>query len=232
MRLFFIFVLCAAGPIFAEQRNYKVSIGGFHAGILSISDSTNARSYKVAARVAYAGIAAFFGKTLYEGTTVGRIRAGRLIPTRYEGFTSTGDRSRTVTQVYRNGTPQVILYDPSPPPEAFTIDPFTQRGTVDILSSAYWVFRQRPLSELCDVTYYGFDGLRRTEIKLEAPTKRNGKVICEARYTRVAGFSERALKRGQVFPLTLTYVESEGGYVLEQIQARTVFGRARVTLKN
>ncbi|MEM9210229.1 MAG: DUF3108 domain-containing protein [Pseudomonadota bacterium] len=233
MSLRFFLLLCGVislgTAIQADQVNYKVRIGGFYAGILSVADAETRSRYSVSARVESAGIAAFFGKTIYEGNASGRISKGRLFPSKYRGFIKSGDISSTVGLSYRNGVPRIVAYDPSPPPEVFDFNFSSQRGTVDMLSSAYWVFRERPLGELCDFTIEGFDGRRSTQIQLNIDKSSEDVVTCTGAYTRIAGFSERALKRGRVFPLTIKYVKSERGYILDTLTAKTVFGNARVT---
>ncbi|MEO1563979.1 MAG: DUF3108 domain-containing protein [Pseudomonadota bacterium] len=230
MRVLICFLLLGIAPAFADQKDYVVTVSGFNAGVLSVSDSSDTRNYRVAARVVSRGLAAFFGRTVYEGSADGRIRNGRLLPSRYSGQITSGDRFSRVALAYRNNTPRIVDYTPSPPAEVFVINPATQRGTVDILTSAYWVFRERPAAELCDLSYNGFDGIRRTQVTLGPPLKKGEKIVCEGVYSRVAGFSERALRRGSDFPLTLTYIPGPKGYILEEISAKTVFGSARVRL--
>ncbi|MEO0342221.1 MAG: DUF3108 domain-containing protein [Pseudomonadota bacterium] len=229
MRLLLTLLILFSTPALADQQNFRVKIAGFNAGILSIADTSNTKRYKVAAKIESRGIAAFFGSTAYSGSAEGRILNGRLFPTRYDGRIQSGETSTIVTLAYRQGVPRVERYQPTPPATAFTIPFETQRGTVDILTSAYWVFRERPLSELCDTTYFGFDGRRRTAISLRPAVASGDMVTCEGTYTRVAGFSDRALRRGQVFPLTLRYRAIDAKYQLQEIKAQTVFGSAKVT---
>lgn len=231
MRLIIAIAFCIAAPVSAEQRNYRVTIAGFYAGVISLAANTNSTRYSVAAKVQSGGIANLFGSTSYDGKAEGRVSDGRLRPRSYEGQITSGDSSSYVSLTYSNGVPAIKAYSPALPPEAFTIDPKTQRGTLDMLSAAYWVFRDTPQSRLCNTTYYGFDGRRRTAISLEpAKLARSGTYICNGTYTRVAGFSDKALRRGQVFPVTLEYTEKDGLYSLQTLTSKTVFGTARVEL--
>jgi len=227
MRYLFMAFLALASPALADQKNYRLIVAGFNAGVLAISDNSNRSRYNVAAKVKSRGMAAFFGRTTYAGEASGRIRNGRLLPSRYWGTVTSGSASSTVGLNYRNGVPTVTQFDPKPPPEYFTLDFSSQRGTVDILSSAYWVFRERPRDELCGLTYYGFDGIRRTEISLKDPYELKGRLVCEGTYKRIAGFTERAMRRGTVFPIKLTYTPGPNGFILEEIAAKTVFGNAK-----
>ncbi|MEM9715068.1 MAG: hypothetical protein AAF826_00990 [Pseudomonadota bacterium] len=96
---------------------------------------------------------------------------------------------------------------------------------------AYRVARKRSLDQLCDLSYIGFDGLRRTRVDIGPAQPTETWITCDATYTRVAGFSERALRRGQVFPMNLVYSEEPDGFVLTTLTARTVFGSAKLTLE-
>lgn len=223
-----IAALAAPLPALAQETSatFDLTILGLRAGTFGYSAVERDGQYALNGRLESAGVIGAIRKIRFDGTVSGRTDGTRYTPSRYDGSNDTGRRASQASIQYSNGVPQVISYDPPREPNARDVDPSTQGGTVDPLTGLYLALRDLPAAEACSQRIPVFDGHRRSEFTVSGRQEAAGRVTCDARYTRVDGYSQREM-RDPVFGLHMTYAVGEDGMArISQVTADTDYGRA------
>jgi hypothetical protein len=160
-------LICLALPAPAQTvrdtMTFDVYLGGFRAGVMGVSGVTDGDQYRAAAKIQTTGIVALVRDAGYDARSSGRIEKGRFVPAIYEETANTGERANSATMEYANGVPQVKVYDPPQKPRSRDVDPATQGGTLDPMTTIYALLRDLPPDEVCTLNVFMFDGRRRSE---------------------------------------------------------------------
>lgn len=206
---------------------FDVSLGGFRAGILAVSGIETATQYSVAGKLQNTGLLRMIREVGYDARATGRITANGFVPTRYQETANTGERVSRAVMDYVNGVPQLKSYDPPQERRPRDVDPATQGGTLDPMTTIYSVLRDVPRDEVCDHNVFMFDGRRRSQVATSGPQPDGDTIICRGEYRRVAGFKESEMQDRTVFPFRLTYTPgSDGTYRVTRVVFETLYGKA------
>lgn len=237
------FKALAAGALFAalalpdasgaterrEQATFDLELRGIRAGSISFSGASNAAAYSVATRLQSTGLVNLVRRLRYEGQVQGRIVDGRLQPTRYQENLDNGGRESATRLEFNGRTPVVAARTPPREPRPYDIEPGEQTGAVDILTAVFAVFRDTPRASLCNLDLAMYDGRRRTQIVVSAPTDAGNRVTCTGEYRRVAGFSPEDMAERTRYPFTLVYGPGPEGLMrLNEVQMESTQGRGRL----
>ena len=165
--------LMLAGPAVAQttsdQMTFDVYLGGIRAGVMGVSGVTDGSRYSAAAKIRTSGLVGLVRDAGYDARSSGTVVNGRFVPTRYEEETDTGSRANSAAMEYVNGVPQLKVYDPPQEPRARDVDPATQGGTLDPMTTIYALLRDVPRDAVCDVSLAIFDGRRQSALATAAP---------------------------------------------------------------
>jgi hypothetical protein len=217
----------AAAGTTRDLHTYDVSLRGIRAGTLTLDAEQAGTAYRVTARIESTGLGAAIRRVRFIGETTGTIRNGRYRPTRYAEDADTGKRHSVSVIEYRRGVPTVVSYRADRDHRLTTVDPATQGGTLDPMTSLYAVLRDVPQASACTARFVSFDGRRRTETALLSATRDGDRVICTGLYTRVAGYAPEELAERSRFPFTLTYAPAPDGRLrVVEVSLDTTYGRA------
>lgn len=223
----FAAVAGAASAQTTHTATFDVSLGGFRAGILAISGVETATQYSAAGKLQSSGLLRVIREISYDARSTGRITPGGFVPTRYQETANTGERVSRAVMDYVNGVPQVKSYDPPQERSARDVDPATQGGTLDPMTTIYAVLRDAPREDVCTLDVFMFDGRRRSQVTTAAPVADGDKIDCEGQYRRVAGFRESQMADRTVFPFRLTYSPNgDGTYHVTRVVFETLYGKA------
>jgi len=206
---------------------FDVVLKGLRAGKLTLRGSVEGTAYEASGTLESAGLVRLVRKVKYVAEASGTLKNGRYTPARYSEVADTGKRVSESVVEYRNGVPQVKVYNPPRPPIATDVNPATQGGTLDPLTALYATLRDVPAAEACTLAVVMFDGKRRSQITLSAPEPvAGGGVACAGEYRRLAGFTDTEMADKVAFPFRLIYVPvGEGMMRVNLIETDTTFGQ-------
>ena len=222
-------VLTASTSHAEEPVVFDLSIRGIRAGTLSFSGEASAGRYAVSGRLESAGLVGMVRRVRYDGQAEGSLQQGRFTPARYREQADTGKRQSESVMEYRRGVPQVKVYNPPRELGADGLDPATQGGTVDPLTALFATLRDVAPGGECNQTLTMFDGKRRSQLVLGAPSPVEGGIACPGEYRRLAGFSADDMAEKTRFPFTLRLVPGPSGLMqVDEVTMESIYGNARL----
>jgi len=222
-------VLAASSSHADDPVVFDLSIRGIRAGTLSFSGEATAERYAVSGRLESAGLVGLVRQVRYEGQAEGSLRQGRFTPARYSEQADTGRRQSESVMEYRGGIPQVKVYNPPRDLGPDGIDPATQGGTVDPLTALFATLRDVAPGGECNQTLTMFDGKRRSQLVLGAPSPVEGGIACPGEYRRLAGFSADDMAEKTRFPFTVRLVPGVSGLMqVDEVTMESIYGNARL----
>ena len=214
-------ICLAAGNAAADQKDgavFDLTLRGIHAGTLSVSGTTEGKSYAAAGVLKSGGLVALIRKVRYDARALGSHANGRFTPSRYEEDADTGKRQSQSVMEYRSGIPQVKVYNPPKTPRPGDVDPATQGGTVDPLTAAFAALRDVAREDACDLRLVMFDGRRRSQVVLADPRDTSdGGLVCTGEYRRLEGYSAEEMAEKSRFPFRMTYVPLADGRLRDAV---------------
>jgi hypothetical protein len=222
-------VLAASSSHADDPVVFDLSIRGIRAGTLSFSGEATAGRYAVSGRLESAGLVGLVRQVRYDGQAEGSLRQGRFTPARYREQADTGRRQSESVMEYRGGVPQVKVYNPPRELGSDGIDPATQGGTVDPLTALFATLRDVAPGGECNQTLTLFDGKRRSQLVLGAPSAIEGGIACPGEYRRLAGFSADDMAEKTRFPFTVRLVPGASGLLqVDEVTMESIYGNARL----
>ncbi|MBE3637889.1 DUF3108 domain-containing protein [Mangrovicoccus algicola] len=221
--------LVLAGPAMAETGTFDLRLGPVPAGTLAYSAEERGGRYAASGAVRSGGLAGLFVDAAIDATARGRSEGNDYRPDSFSSTTSEDGDTETLTFRYANGVPQVSR-DPAPSkPPKHAAPPEAQGGTVDPMTAAFAILRDRPADQACDLRIEMYDGRRRTDLRLVGGTATgDGGLSCRGEYRRVAGFSQKELAEKPVWPFSVTYAPAGAALRVTELAIPTSFGTLRM----
>lgn len=221
----------APAPVTAQQSGtFDMSVAGIRAGTLRYEGGEAGGRYDVRGGVRSSGLIGAFFDVRIDTTAEGRVTGSRYRPGSYsEVFT---DDEETVRRTFRYaaGVPRITRDPPRSKPPKHGAPAAEQAGTVDPMTAAWVILRDREASEVCTLDLPLYDGIRRTRLILDAALRAEDGLTCRGRYVRVAGFSPEQMAERRVWPVEIDYARLEGGTLrVREVRFPTSFGAARLT---
>lgn len=212
-----------------ESATYDLSIRGLRVGTVSYSGEITDGRYSVTGRLQSGGVFDWVKHIRYDASSTGLVRGDRFTPQRYVEAADTGKRQSEAVMEYRNGVPQVKVYNPPREPGSGGLDPAKQGGTVDPLTAMFAALRDVPAADACDLTLQLFDGKRRSLVTIGPLTASAEGATCAGEYRRVAGFSDSDMAEKTRFPFTLALEQAgDGKLQVTEITMDTLYGKGRM----
>lgn len=218
-----------AVPATAEEGSFNVSLAGVRAGILAYSGEESGGRYTARGSARASGLAGVVLDVTLDTVSQGRVSGNSYRPQSYRQVGTDRGRSRDMRFRYRNGVPTVTRTPPRTLPD-YVADPADQRGTLDPVTTAYAMLRDRPRDLMCKLDIDLFDGRRRAEIKyVRLRQGPDGTLICEGEYRRLQGFTPEELAERPFWPFTVTYTPLGGDmFRVTEVRIPTTFGAMRM----
>lgn len=218
--------LAAASPTHAasEDATFDFYVSGIPVGKMSLDTSQTAASYTSRSRIEAAGVLGALLTFTYDGVSSGRIASdGSIVPDSFRARSISPGTDRRSSIDWKNGAPASVTVDP---PRKHPPDPTQQAGTLDPISAAFAILRDRPADRLCDKTLTVFDGSRVSRLRLDPEQDAGDTITCAGNYARIEG-EAHSLSSQREFPFQLVFVKQPNGDGrLQRIQTQTTFGRA------
>lgn len=216
--------LATAAPAVAEQASFSVSVTGIPAGSLALRGSESGNRYKVQGQVRSSGIARGLYPAEVTAAASGQVRGNSYSPSSYSEESSVRGTTKTKRITYSGGVPNVTSVPADTRRKPYHAAPRRQGGTVDPLTIAYAILRDRPAGLACNLDLQPYDGRERTRIRMSGGTREGDTLVCPGIYTRVAGFSEDDMRKAD-WPFTVTYeVAPDGTHRVEKVHVPTSMG--------
>ena len=217
-------------PLHAQQVDegrFDVILRGIPAGQLVFKAEQAGGRYAVAGKVQSTGIVAALLTFRYDATARGTVTPDGFRPSFYSQDTDRRGRKAQSKMAYSAGVPQPPQITPPRGPATYDLDPATQGGTVDPLTAIFAVLRDHPRDSACNISLTLFDGRRRTQLTLGAPTlQTDGTATCSGDYKRLGGFSPEDFAERSVFPMTLKLRPNADKLRVTEVLVPTVYGDA------
>ncbi|MFV0358447.1 DUF3108 domain-containing protein [Tropicimonas sp.] len=217
--------LTLAAPAQAEELRFTVSLRGLSAGVLSMSASEGNGSYKVAGEARPAGLARAFYAGDGRASVTGKVDGNRYRPGRYSETVTKKGEVREGTFTYSGGVAKVVKNPPDRKRRKYHADPADAKGSVDLLTTAYAILRERPAALACSLDLLSYDGREVTRIRMSGGKRDGARLLCPGTYSRIAGFSEKDMKEKVHWPFSVTYrIGADGTHVVERMDVPTTLG--------
>ena len=228
-RMIALVLACGLGlPAMAETGQFRVTVGPLTAGTLAYAGEDSGGRYAATGAVRASGLAGLFLDTRVDAAASGRVTGNAYRPERFDQTTVEDGAEVSSAFRYRDGVPTVTRTPPPRKPPKFAADPGKQGGTVDPMTAAYAILRDRPADLACDLAIQMFDGRRRADIRLVGGEAVPGGLSCRGEYRRVEGFSPEELAEKPVWPFTVSYRAAGGVLQVEEVRVPTTFGAVRI----
>lgn len=211
------------------QATFDLELRGLRAGSLMFSGASNASAYSVAVRLQSSGLVNLIRRIHFDGQVQGHIKNSKLAPHRYQDSFDNGRRVSSMVMEFTARTPAIVTQSPERERQPYDIDASTQTGTVDILTALFAVFRDAPRAEICNVDMAMYDGRRRTQLVVSAPTEVASGVNCAGEYRRISGFPPDEMAERTTYPFTLVYAAGPDGMMqLQTVEMESTQGSGRL----
>ncbi|WP_298436017.1 DUF3108 domain-containing protein [uncultured Jannaschia sp.] len=220
-----------ASPARAETIRFDLVLRGVTGGQVALAADVAGGRYAVTGRAQGTGVVGTLVRYSYEGSATGELVAGAPRSERYVEV-ETGRRGRfETTTTFTGGRVVSAVVAPTPERDPWDIDPVGQRG-IDPLSALWDLTRTVPADGVCTRGWNLFDGQRLSRLKLSGWRVVDGRSICDATYTRIAGYSPDELSRRDGTRFTITYAPVGDGMVRAiEMRADTRLGPAVMRLR-
>ena len=232
--LIFIFFYCSAASSYEnKEAKFSLKIKGVYVGTLSFSGAIEQGKYNIDGAIKSGGVFKLLNKQEYTAKSTGLLRENSFIPQTYIEFRNKKGKKSSASLSYEKGAPQIRLYNPPREVNADTIDPATQKGSVDPLTAIYATLADIDNRNPCQIDLKVFDGKRQSSVQLfPILKKRKSLIMCFGEYNRVAGFSKKDMEEKTRFPFNLFYKKhSDTKYELKKLIIETIYGTAVLTRK-
>ena len=172
---------------------YDLYLGGIRAGELAIESAFRDGRYSATSVLRTAGVVGALLQASFEAETEGRLGEDGLEPMRFRADSRMYSDAQTVEMTYDGRVPATVDAEPPFDPKPWQIEPGDQAGTLDPISAALTALAPAPVDAICDRSVEIYDGRRRYAVDLGEPEVDGDRIVCPARYRRVAGYKPKEL---------------------------------------
>lgn len=213
----------------SETGTFDITLRGLKAGVLSYRGEERNGRYAASGAVRAAGIAAALVEAQVDTAAQGRVSGNSYRPERYTENGQQGGDRLVVRYDYRGGVPVITRDPPRAKPPKHAAPANRQAGTLDPMTTAYAMLRDRTRDKACKLDIDLYDGRRRSRIRYaKAAPRDGGGLTCHGEYRRVAGFSPEELAERPVWPFTVIY-EPKGDLLrVTEVIVPTTYGNLRM----
>ncbi|SDL22192.1 DUF3108 domain-containing protein [Aliiruegeria lutimaris] len=221
--------LACATAAAAEEGRFAVSIAGFGAGTISFQGSEANGRYEASGQVASKGLASRLYPAQISVAVRGGVSGNRYAPAHYKETAIRKGKTKHATFRYANATPEVTKNPPDKNRKSYHAEAKDQKGTVDPMTAAFAILRDRPADLACNLDISPFDGRERTRIRMRGGTRKGDQLTCPGTYSRIDGFSDREMAEKVHWPFSVVYtVLPDGTHRVTEVVVPTTLGKVRM----
>lgn len=218
-----------AGSALAEEASFDVRLAGLKGGVLAYSATESGGSYKAQGSAQATGLAGQVFTAKVDVAANGGVRGNRYAPRGYVEHSQTKRGVRKARFTYKNGVPDVKKDPPDTNRQPYHANPVQQKGTVDPLTAAFAILRDRSDALVCDLDIQPYDGRERTHIRLSDPQRDGDTLLCQGRYSRISGFSDAEMARQVHWNFTVSYQWAGDVWQVHKVRVPTSYGVVSIT---
>jgi hypothetical protein len=184
----------------------------------------NGERYRMRFQAEAQGIARLGNSTTIDWETSGRLANGAVQPERFAQANTFRKQTRRITLAYAaKGAPAVSVVPPESPGKRPPVPETLKSGTIDPLSATFAAIALPRGAKSCGYAARVFEGLRRTDVRLEhagaerTPLHRIAGLdrqafVCQLHAKRLAGYDEKHFRQNPepLAPATLWVARHEG----------------------
>ncbi len=227
-----VFMLAGIGlvaPACADQLAFDLLFPGKIVGQLDLDVLSGTGRYDVRAQLRSNPPFGATAPLSYDAATSGRITDRGPVPDRFSAVANSGRRQSDSAVDFTASLPRTTRDLPALPPAPGDVNPDLIGGATDPLTALYIILRDQPISGVCSLKAYLFDGRRLSQVVLFQPQIADGEVACRGEYRRLKGFSPAEMAERQRFDFSVTYRAAGPGLVrLAEARGETLYGPARL----
>ncbi len=244
-----ILVLAAAGaaraaepaaPAKQLEADYAITWLGVPVYSGKFAIAWNGERYRMRFRAEAEGVVRLAANTTVEWETTGRVAKGRVEPERFEQANTFRRQTRRITLVFNGkSAPAVSVVPPESPGKRPPVPEPLKAGALDPLSATFAAIAMPLDARSCGYSAKVFEGLRRTDVRLEhagterTPAHRIGGLdrhafVCLLHAKRLAGYEEKHFRQNpDPLPPAILWVakhEGAGLWLPAQLRFESQFG--------
>ncbi|MFT4793457.1 MAG: hypothetical protein ACJAVR_003105 [Paracoccaceae bacterium] len=223
-----------------DKALFDLHFGGIWAGTLDLALRFDGDAYTASAQGRTEGLVGALYGASFSAEARGDAPGGAgpapgARPDTFNAKGSFGGDKISLRIAFGPTAPRAVTADPAFKPKPYQIDPAAQTGVFDPLGAAALLLRERPGGVLCDARIDVFDGRRRSQITLAAPTDgpSAGEIQCDAALARVAGWKPKDMRKPPFsFRLFFTHRVDNTPARLKRFEVDTRYGMATAVRRN
>jgi hypothetical protein len=223
-----------AAPAKSLEADYTITWLGMPVYSGKFAIAWNGERYRMRFRAEAEGIVRLAANTTITWETSGRLAKGEVRPERFEQANTFRRQTRRITLAYaEKGAPAVSVVPPESPGKRPPVPEPMKAGTLDPLSATFAALSASLATKSCGYTAKVFEGLRRTDVRLEhAGTERTpvyrvsgldrDSFVCRMHAKRLAGYEDKHFRQNPepLPPATLWVAKHEGAALWLPTQLR------------
>jgi hypothetical protein len=229
-----------AAPAKTLEADYVITWLGLPVYAAKFSMTRHGDRYRLRFWADAEGIARLAARQTVEWETQGRIAGGEFRPERFEQINTFRRQPRRITIAYaEKGAQAVSIVPPESPGKRPPVPEPLKAGTVDPLSATFAALSASLGAKSCAYTAKVFEGLRRTDVRLEHAGSKRTPVhrvsgldreayVCLMHAKRLAGYEEKHFKQNPepLPPATLWVARHEAAamWVPAQLRFESSYG--------
>ncbi len=235
------------------EAEYIVTWLGLPVYASKVTVAWNGERYRIRFQAVAQGIARLANSTAIDWETTGRLAQGAVLPERFAQANTFRRQTRRITLAYAAiGPPSVSVVPPESPGKRPPVPEAMKTATLDPLSATFAALAMPQDAKGCDYKAQVFEGLRRTDVRLEqtgtertpafrVPSLGRQAFVCELHAKRLAGYEAKHFRDNpEPLPPAILWVarhEGAGLWLPAQLRFESAFGAiyarlTRVTLVN
>lgn len=163
--------ITAATAAGAETGTFDLTLAGLTAGTLAYSGTEENGRYVAKGHVRSSPLARMVLDVEIDTTARGAVTGNDYRPAYFEATEVKDGKTTKLVQSYSGGVPSIERVPKKKKRNKHAADPESQQGTLDSLTTAYAMLRDRPRELACKLDIELFDGERRSGIRYARPSR-------------------------------------------------------------
>lgn len=216
-------------PALAETGTFDLSLAGIRIGTLTYAGKEANGQYAAKGVVRASPLARAVMDVEIDTESKGRVNGNTYRPTYFEATEVKNGETLTLVARYSGGVPKVERIPAKKKRNKHAAPASEQKGTLDSLTTAYAMLRDRPKNLACKLDIDLFDGERRSGIRFaKAEPRRGDGITCHGEYRRLQGFKPEEMAEKSVWPFTVIYEPAGDVMRVSEVVVPTTFGNVRM----
>lgn len=225
-----LLALAPGASLGSETGTFDLTLAGIKAGTLTYAANVENGRYAASGKVRASPLARAIMDVEIDTTAKGAVNGNDYRPSYFEATeVKDGDTLKLVHR-YSGGVPSVERHPAKKKKNKHAATASEQGGSLDSLTTAFAMLRDRPRDLACKLDIELFDGERVSGIRYaRAEAQGDGGILCHGEYRRLDGFKPKEMAEKDVWPFTVVYEPAGDVLRVSEIVVPTTIGKVRMT---